>query len=271
MTLAPSTRPVALITGASAGIGLAFAASLAARGYDLALVARRRDRLEGIARRLGATGATSQVVEADLSLPESNARVVNETLARFGRIDMLVNNAGYGLATEFAATPWDAHRAFLETLLVSVTELTHRVLPNMLARGTGRVVHVASLAAFAPESAGSLYSPAKRFVVSFARSLALELRGTGVSVTAVCPGFTYSEFHDVMGNRSHMNRLPKWLWMDAPSVAEAGLRAAEGGEVVVIPGAVNKAIAALCAIVPHRVIHRLGPRTVLDRHEHRDA
>lgn len=263
-------RPVALVTGASAGIGLAFAELLADRGHDLVLVARRRDRLETAATSLGSRGAATHVVGADLAQADASRRVADETLARFGRIDVLVNNAGYGIASRFLATPWDEHRAFVEVLVVSVLELTHRLLPTMVARGSGRIINVASVAAFAPETAGSLYSAAKRFVVSFTRSLSLELEGTGVSATAVCPGFTYSEFHDVMGNRAHMNTLPGWLWMRPDDVARRGLDAAERGTTVVVPGAVNKAIVAVCGVLPHSLVHRFGPRRILDRHDRRD-
>lgn len=260
-------RPVALVTGASAGIGRAFAELLAERGHDLVLVARRRERLEEVGASIAKRGVRAHVVVDDLADPGSSRRIGDAALARCGRVDVLVNNAGYGLATRFGETRWDEHRAFLEVLLVSATELTHRVLPSMLARRSGRIIQVASVAAFAPEPAGSLYPAAKRFMVSFTRALALELQGSGVTTTAVCPGFTYSEFHDVMGNRAEMDRLPKWLWMDAATVARTGLDAAERGRTIVVPGAVNKAIVALCAIAPFGVIQRFGPRKLLDRHE----
>ncbi|MDZ4828785.1 MAG: SDR family oxidoreductase [Phycisphaerae bacterium] len=260
-------RPVALVTGASAGIGLAFAELLADRGHDVVLVARRRDRLAEAAKAIEARGARAHVICADLADPASSGRVAREALARCSRVDVLVNNAGYGLATKFVETPWEQHRAFLEVLLVSVTELTHRLLPSMLARRSGRVIQIASVAAYAPESAGSLYSPTKRFMVSFTRALALELKGSGVTTTAVCPGFTYSEFHDVMGNRAAMNRLPAWMWKDAASVARIGLDAADRGRTIVVPGAVNQAIAALCAVVPFSLVQRFGPKKLLDRHE----
>ncbi|MBL9147935.1 MAG: SDR family oxidoreductase [Phycisphaerae bacterium] len=268
--VAPPSRPVALVTGASAGIGLACVELLAERGHDLVLVARRRERLDEIAARLAGAGAQSLVVAADLTDPAAAATVADAALARFGRVDVLVNNAGYGHAERFLELPWAKHRAFIEVMLTSVVELTHRLAPQMIARRYGRIAHVASLAAFVPESPGSLYSPAKRFMVSFSRSLALELRGTGVTSTAICPGFTYSEFHDVMGNRGHMNTLPKWLWMDARAVARLGLDATFRGDAVIIPGAVNKAIAALCWLLPASAIHALAPKSVMERHDRVD-
>jgi short-subunit dehydrogenase len=257
-------RPVALVTGASAGIGRAFAELLAERGHDLVLVARRRERLDDVANSIASRGARAHVVVDDLADPGSSRRIAEEALARCERVDVLVNNAGYGLATRFAASRWDEHRAFLEVLVVSATELTHRLLPSMLARGSGRIIQVASVSAFAPEPAGSLYPATKCFMVSFTRALALELRGSGVTVTAVCPGLTYTEFHDVMGNRAAMNRLPKWVWMNAPDVARAGLDAAERGRTIVVPGAVNKAFVALCAVVPLGLARRFAVRIPLE-------
>jgi short-subunit dehydrogenase len=266
-TPASPKRPVALVTGASAGIGLAFAQLLADRQHDLVLAARRLDRLEDAAARLRQRGVRAEAIVADLSRPEGADRLVRETLDRVGQVDVLVNNAGYGLAKRFGQLSWEEHRAFLEVLLVSTVELTHRLLPDMRARRFGRIINVASLAAFAPEPSGSLYTPTKRFMVSFTRALAGELAGSGVTATAVCPGFTYSEFHDVMGNRAHMNTLPKWLWMDAASVARSGLDAAAIGKVVDIPGAVNKLIAFLCAVIPSPLLWAIAPRGLAERHD----
>lgn len=267
MTTTSAIRPVALVTGASAGIGKAFAELLAARQHDVILAARRLDRLESVAAELRRHGVRAEAIVADLSSPAAAEALVGESLARMGRVDVLVNNAGYGLAKRFGEITWAEHRAFLEVLLTSTVELTHRLLPAMRERRFGRIVNVASLAAFAPEPAGSLYPATKRFMVSFTRALHLELEGSGVTATAVCPGFTYSEFHDVMGNREHMNSLPKWLWMDAQTVARIGLDAAEAGHAVVIPGTVNRLIAGLCALVPMWLLQQLAPKGLMDRHE----
>jgi hypothetical protein len=264
----PSVRPVALVTGASAGIGRAFAELLAHRQHDLILAARRADRLEEVARGIRARGVRAEIIVADLGDPATAERLIDESLGRCGHIDILVNNAGYGLAQRFSELSWADHRRFLEVMLTSTVELTHRVLPAMRERRSGRIINVASLAAFAPEPAGSLYSATKRFMVSFTRALALELDGSGVTATAVCPGFTYSEFHDVMGNREHMNALPKWMWMDADTVARIGLDAAEAGHPVVITGTVNRLIAGLCALLPVSLLQRLAPKGLMDRHDH---
>ncbi|MDZ4756010.1 MAG: SDR family oxidoreductase [Phycisphaerae bacterium] len=267
MTTHTARRPVALVTGASAGIGLAMAELLVARQHDVVLVARRKERLENAAAQLRQRGARAEVIVADLADPAAPRRIVDESLARCGRIDVLVNNAGYGLSSRFSELPWSEHAAFLQLMLTSTVDLTHAVLPPMRERRFGRIINMASLAAFVPEPAGMLYSATKRFMVSFTRALHLDLEGTGVTATAVCPGFTYSEFHDVMGNRAHMNTLPKWLWMDSATVARLGLDAAERGTAVIIPGAVNKLVAALCWALPRSALGLLAPRGLMDRYD----
>jgi short-subunit dehydrogenase len=268
---APTHRPVALVTGASAGIGEAFADLLARRGHDVVLVARRADRLELLSKRLASLGARAWPMPFDLADPRTPEFLVERIGLECPPIDVLVNNAGYGIASRFAETPWTTHEAFLRVLLTSTLELAHRLLPSMKARRSGRIVNIASLAAFAPDVPGSLYSATKKFMVSWTRSLQQELRGTGVAATAVCPGFTYSEFHDVMGNRSHMNSLPRWMWQDSATVARLGLDAAEAGRTVVVTGGVNKLIAALCWALPNALLESLAPKGLMDRHEHVDA
>ena len=263
MPAAAAPRPLAVVTGASAGIGEAMARLLAARGHDLVLVARRVDRLQSLAAELQRLGARTFVLPCDLARPDGARSLLERLAAECPPVDLLVNNAGYALAEDFTALPWPQHDAFLRVLLHATVELAHGVLPGMLARRAGRIANIASLAAFAPDSPGSLYSAAKKFMVSFSRSLHAQLRGSGVTVTAVCPGFTYSEFHDVMGNREHMNSLPKWMWMDAATVARKGLDAVQAGRSVVIPGAVNQAIAALCWALPWSVVQALAPRASL--------
>ena len=152
-------------------------------------------------------------------------------------------------------------------MLTSYVELAHRALPGMLARRSGRIVIVSSMASFAPEQRGSMYTPVKRFLTSWTRALALELHGTGVTATASCPGFTFSEFHDVMGNREHMQKLPRFMWKSAEEVALRSWEAAERGEPVAIIGGVNKTIAALCALLPTRALHAIAPQALRDRGE----
>jgi len=259
------SRRIAVITGASAGIGAAFAEELSSRDYDLVLVARRRERLEKLAKRLAARDTRVEVLAVDLAERGMNRVVVETALARFGRVDLLVNNAGFAVRDRFSVSRWQEQRDLVEVLLVSPCELVHRLLPAMRHEGYGRIINVASLAAFCPELPGSLYPATKKFMVSFTRALNLELKGTDIRATALCPGFTYTEFHDVLGNRERVSRLPEWLWMEADDVAIAGLEASERGREVVIPGAVNKALAAAAALLPYRVATWLTPKAVLER------
>ena len=258
----PSPRPLALVTGASAGIGAAIARELAARGFDLVLTARCAERLQELAGRLGETrGIHAQVVPEDLADPLAPRRLVDTLEQRGLRVDMLVNNAGYGVPGRFEDVPWATHEAFMQVLLRAPTELAHRLLPGMLERGRGRIINVASLAGHLPGSAGhTLYAAAKAYMIRFSQSLHLENQARGIHVCALCPGFTYSEFHDVTGTRDLVSKMPRWMWMDADTVARQGLDAVERGEAVYVNGRVNRMIKALSKALPDRLVLRLSAR-----------
>ena len=246
-------RRLALVTGASAGIGAAFARRLAAQGYDLALSARRRERLEALAAELRAEhGAAAIVAPADLARPGGPAAVLDQVAAAGRGVDVLINNAGYGLPGSFAATAWADQQALLQLLAVSPCELAHGLLPGMTQRRFGRIVNVASLAGLVPGVAGhTLYAAAKSLLIKFSESLHLETRRQGVHVTALCPGFTYSEFHDVNGMRARITAgTPRWMWGSAEAVVAAGWRAAEANRPICVPGLANQALAALSRLVP---------------------
>jgi hypothetical protein len=247
------TRRLCLVTGASAGIGQAFARIFASHGYDVALTARRGERLEQLAEEIRLRyGVETLAIPADLAEAGAGEHLL-ETLAANGRVvDALVNNAGYGLRGAYAATSWDEERAFLQVLLVAVCELTHKLLPGMIERRFGRIVNVASLAGLVPGAPGrTLYGATKSFLVKFSESLHLETRDQGVHVSALCPGLTYSEFHDANQARESLDRLtPEWLWLGADEVAAAGYEAVEANRVICVPGAPNKAIAALAKLAP---------------------
>jgi short-subunit dehydrogenase len=247
-----SARRLCLITGASAGIGAAFARVYAAHGYDVALTARRADRLEALARTLSRDfGVEAFALPADLALPETPERLVAELKARGRTVDALVNNAGYGLRGDQGDHPWADHQAFLQVMVAAPAALTHLVLPDMIARRFGRIVNVASLMGLIPSPPSEgLYSPAKSFLVKFSEGLHLEVRAAGVHVTALCPGLTRSEFHQVAALSDAVVRAPPWLWMEAEAVAVAGYAAVEVNRAICVPGGPNKAIAALMRLLP---------------------
>jgi uncharacterized protein len=250
---------LALVTGASAGIGKSFAELLAADGMDLVLVARRRERLEELASAISEKyGVRAHVIDADLAEPAAPARIFEELSRRRIEVDVLINNAGFGIRQTFVKTPWEEHSRLIQVQVTAVANLTHLVLPGMLERGYGRIVHVASLAGLLPGAPTStLYAAAKSFLVKFSESLTAELKVTGVHVCAVCPGFTRSEFHDVMGTRSIVSRLPNALWQNAETVAREGIDAVMRGDVVYVPGPVNRVLATIAQHLPPRAAREL--------------
>lgn len=247
-------RPVTLITGASAGLGAEFARQCAARGEALVLVARRRDRLEALASELG---GDVHVIAADLSEPGAAARLMAE-VERLGlTVDTLVNNAGFGLVGRFAELPRDRQREMIDLNVGTLTELAHLVLPAMLERGRGGILNVASTAAFQPGPYFAVYFATKAYVLSFTEALHQELKGSGVKVSALCPGPTATEFGGVAGFKSaRFNRFAA----DAPSVVCAGLAGLDRNKAVVIPGAMNKLTAQSSRLIPRAAMRRIVAR-----------
>lgn len=255
-------KRTALVTGASAGIGKAFAEVFAANGFDLAITARREDRLRALATSLQQRhGARVHVFPADLEDRLAPERLCGQLAAAGLTIDALVNNAGYGVPGVFARTDWRQQADFLQVLVVAVAELTHRLLPGMIERRYGRIINVASLAGLLPGAAGhTLYAASKAFVIRFSESLSNEVAQHGVHVTAVCPGFTFSEFHDVTGTREMVSRMPSFMWLDADTVARQGFEAVMAGRPVYVTGRVNRTIAALGRLLPQRLVYALNRR-----------
>jgi len=235
LNLEPRT---AVVTGASAGLGREFASQLAARGYDLILTARRADRLQALADELaGRWGRTVQVLPADLADAQDLTRL-EDTLQQAGPLDLLINNAGFGLLGNFWKLEQDAQTEMIHVHVTASTRLAHAVLPGMLARRHGGLVQVASLAAFIPGRHSVLYNATKAFLVAFSQSLQAELKGSGVQVQALCPGFTRTEFHDTpqLLAQFHRGNYPGWLWLKASDVVADSLRAVERGSGVLVPG-----------------------------------
>lgn len=255
-------RHRALVTGAPAGIGAEFARQLAARGCDLVLTARREDRLQALATELHERQQVDvQVVADDLADPATPTRIIVAATAGGRAIDILINNAGYGVPGRYDKVDWPTHARFMQVLVTAPLQLCHLALPAMRERGYGRIVNVASLAGLVPATPGNtLYGPAKAMLVRVSQALALENRANGVNVCALCPGFTYSEFHDVSQARGLVSKLPGWLWSDAVDVVRQGLDATERGRVLCVPGRVNRAIKTLMDLLPDRVALNLVAR-----------
>jgi short-subunit dehydrogenase len=246
-----TTRNLALVTGASAGIGAAFARALAARGNDVALVARRLDRLEALAAELKqAHGVEAFAIPADLSAVDAHEAIMAALAVRGREVDTLVNNAGFSIPQTFAATAWAQQRDFIMTLVTAVAGLTHAALPGMIARGRGSIINVSSITALSPGGAGhTLYPAAKAFVWKFSLSLDAEVRARGVKVTCVLPGSTESEFSQANGMDKVFAKTPRGA-MPAEHVVELTLRANARGRVICIPGVSNKIGAALLKYLP---------------------
>ncbi|MEU5879145.1 SDR family oxidoreductase [Spirillospora sp. NPDC047279] len=249
--------PTALITGATAGIGAAFARRLAADGFDLVLLARDGDRLAGTARDLhDRYKVSTEIVVADLST-EEGLRTAEERL-RTG-VDLLINNAGFGNKGTFLNVPVSDELTMLKVHCEAVLRLTHAVLPGMLERGRGAVVNVSSVSAFATRGT---YGASKAWVVSFSQGVASDIAGRSggrVRVMALCPGFVHTEFHERAGMDT--SGIPGFMWLEQDKVVDAGLRDLRRGVQVSVPGAQYKAIVGLTRFVPRGLAGRMSSRT----------
>ena len=247
-----------LVTGASAGIGAAIVREYVRRGWDVALAARRVAPMEELADEVRAMGRRAEVFQSDLFDADEPARLHSEVVAKMGQVDGLVNNAGYGHPGLYLSSPWEDHAKFLQLMLTGPSELAHIAAGPMAERGFGRIINVASLAGHMPGSKGhTLYAAVKSYLIKFSESLNLELAAKGVHVSALCPGFTYTEFHDVNGTREQLNKLPEWMMQSAEEVAEEGVEACERNKAVHITGGVNKSIALLNRVLPSKVAQGL--------------
>jgi hypothetical protein len=245
-----STRTTALVTGASAGLGHEFAKQLAAQGNDLVLVARNASRLAETAEDLRRQyGITAEVLPADLTQDDDVAAVVERLEDARRPVGILVNNAGIGLLHNFEDNQAAEEKRHLKLHAETSMLLTHAALKGMLERGEGRIINVASVAAFLPRGT---YSAAKAWLVSFSRWANLAYRKRGIKVTAVCPGFTHTEFHDRMGMDKSV--APSWTWLRAERVVREGLADNERGKAVSVPSKRYKVVAAVAKVAPARLM-----------------
>lgn len=240
----PDSHSTIVVTGASAGIGEELARGLAARGYGLTLVARRRERLDALAEELlGKDGVTVDVIPCDLSSDVARSELL-ATLKGGGRAVVGVcNNAGFGSFGRFHELDLERETEMVRLNVGALHELTGAFLAEMVERGAGAVLNVASTASFQPLPANATYAATKAFVLSFSEALHTELHGTGVSVSAICPGPVKTEFVDVAGAGSEADLLPEFAWLSAAAVARAGIDAMLKGKRTVVPGIGNKATA----------------------------
>ncbi len=251
------SRPTALVTGASAGLGQRMAELLAADGHDLILVARRQDRLDRLASELAdAHGCEILVIALDLARPDAPREVVERIRTAERQVDVLVNNAGFGTHGPFAELDLGRELEMIHVNVTALVHLTGLLLRDMVARGMGKVLNVASTAAFQPGPFMATYYATKAFVLSFSEALAYELRGTGVTVTAHCPGATATEFSAVA--RADRSRLFSMGAADADTVARHALVALKNGTVVAVPGAKNWLGAFATRFSPRSVVRALA-------------
>jgi short-subunit dehydrogenase len=245
-------KKVALVTGASAGLGVEFARQLSSRGYSLVLAARRKERLEELARELG----DARAVAIDLSKKDAAAKLMAD-VADFGEtVDLLINNAGFGLIGRFAELDPKRERQMIDLNVATLTDLCRAAAPAMIERRSGGIINVASTAAFQPGPNMAVYFATKAFVLSLSEALHEELKPRGVKVTCLCPGPTRTEFGEVAGFGG--NGLFDKVAMNAREVVTAGLDGVAKNKAVVVPGVVNKAGALSGRFVPRSVVRKIA-------------
>ena len=256
-----STPRRALITGASAGLGVEFARQLAARGVDLLLVARRQAKLEAVARALqNDFDVDVRVCPADLADRAAPAAIEAFVRREGLAVDWLVNNAGSAGPDLLNDRDWPEQAAFFELMMTSVAQMCHRFVPAMRERGFGRVINVSSFAGRLARPGGANYGPAKAYVIALSEELALTLGGTGVHVTALCPGFTHTDFHAAAGLDAMKARIPGFMWYEADVVVREGIEACERGRDVVVSGRLYRWLDPMTQSVwTRRLLKRLSP------------
>jgi short-subunit dehydrogenase len=252
-------RGLALITGATSGIGAAFARRLAGRGHDLLLTGRRVDPLSALARELEASFPI-RVQTAIVELADERALAELVERVRGMQPAMLVNNAGYGLGSRFDEDTIESELSMVQVHLLATMRLTHAAIPGMIERGAGAIVNVSSLAALFPLPRNVAYCSTKSFLISFSETLYMELAPRGIAVQALCPGFVRSEFHSRMGTRTYEGFGRNLVWMSPDKVVRISLSHLGRGRVICIPGTFNRALSYLRHFIPKRLYYRMATR-----------
>lgn len=244
----------ALVTGATAGIGAAYSKLLAKNGFDLVLVARDKKRLTDTAKSLSKEfGIKSEILVADLTKPTQLTKVEKRLASKIKPIEVLINNAGFGINKSFLDSDIDAEQQLLDVLVTAPMRLTHSVLPLMKQRNSGTIVNISSVASWI---AGGTYSAAKSYLTVFTESLHTELRGTKINISALCPGFTRTEFHQ--RGRMKMTGLPNFMWLSADKVVAQSWRAAKSGKAISIPGWQYLILSSISRFGPRPLVRRIG-------------
>jgi len=256
----PTSPETVLLTGASAGIGLSLARLFAENGFDLVLVARRKAELEELAETCRAEQRVrAEAIAMDLLEPGAPTKLVERLEADELAVDVLVNNAGLMEMGRFAKLDVEKHERLLQLNVLVLASLTHRLLQPMVARGHGRILNVSSTSSFQPVPSLALYAASKAFVLSFSESLSEELKGTGVTVTALCPGFTRTDMLDrAQDEHEATQAIPGFLLSDVDSVARAGFEGCMAGQAVVVPGLPNRLAASLVQLYPRWLVRTVG-------------
>jgi hypothetical protein len=251
----PAPDDTVLITGASAGIGTELARQLAARGHNVTLVARREDRLAELAEKLRlANGIVADMHPCDLGDDAARAAVVKALQTGEKQVAAVCNNAGYGSFGKFYELDLEREVAMVRLNVLALHELTGTFLPDMVRRGSGAILNVASVAAFQPLPLNATYAATKAFVHSFSEAVHSEISGTGVSVTSLCPGFTKTEFEQAAGAEDAAAKLPGFTWMESEDVARQAVEGMLAGKRTIVPGAINKAVSTSGRFIPRTVL-----------------
>ncbi|HAM74904.1 MAG TPA: short-chain dehydrogenase [Alcanivorax sp.] len=254
-------KRTALITGASAGLGEEFARQLAAQGYNLVLVARRKEKLQALAAELASAHRCDTRVEAaDLSDPAAPQALYDSLSTQGVEVDYLINNAGVAGSDLLQDRDWADHEAFFQLMMLSVAKLCHLFIPAMRERGFGRVINIASVAGRIPRAGGCNYGPSKAYLIALSEDLSLTLHGSGVQVCALCPGYTHTDFHSTAGLQDMKDGMPEFVWYPAEVVVREGLKAVERGKPVYLSGRLYRLLDPFLQSVFTRRLFRIAAR-----------